>query len=218
MFNMLLALTVALSLTQLAPADDVPLFGRLGPRLSREDVVAIAEAAASAPWALSASRSQVLPVTWHVDAFLSPALSTERLRRGPVLHLVCTPANEDGPCLHWRIEGDVGAYVQLADGPAFTPSVAIRRPSERPIRVKGDFTESDLVRLILYIRSKPSPKVERGWVAMGVSGQFPITSIERQADGLVWVQMTDDGIIGELAVVRRTRHGWQVTEVGSWVA
>ena len=95
--------------------------------------------------------------------------------------------------------------------------MTVRRSPERPILVDGEFSDQDLWSLVLFIRSKPTPK-GAGAFAMGVSGAYPIMPIGRQNDGSVWVRMSEDGGTGEIAIVRRTKSGWQVMEVGWWVA
>lgn len=154
--------------------DGVYRFGRLGPRLTREDLAAISRTAgtpASPPWALFGSYSQVLPATWYVDAFLAPTVATDRIRRGPVRHLQCRPRRDDGPCLEWEALPNTDDYVQIADGPSFDGAVTIRRSSERPIQVDGNFSDEDLLSLVAYIRSKPAPTTAPNSVAIGVSGR-----------------------------------------------
>ena len=53
---------------------------------------------------------------------------------------------------------------------------------------------------------------------IGVSGAYPILSTEPQNDASVWVRMSEDGVGGETATVRRTKSGWHVTKVALWVA
>ena len=57
-----------------------------------------------------------------------------------------------------------------------------------------------------------------GRIVLGVSGTYPIRDIEQQKDESLWVVMSLDGGVGETATVRRTKRGWQVTEVLSWVS
>ena len=112
----------------------------------------------------------------------------------------------------------VTVYAQVADGAVFGPVPTIRRPSERPISLDGNLTDTELLSLVGYIRSKPTPELKDGRIALGVSGTYPIRDIEQQKDGSLWVVMSLDGGVGETATVRRTKRGWQVTEVVSWVS
>jgi hypothetical protein len=115
-----------------------------------------------------------LPETWYVDAFLPPTRRTGMVRRGTVRHLECKPTRR-ATCLEWHLRPRPGVYVQVADGPGFDVSVTVRRNSERPIVLKGEFSDQDLVSLVLYIRSKPVPRSASGFV-MGILETDPIMS------------------------------------------
>ena len=209
---------LCVSLASVASGDEIYRFGPLGKRLTTSDLAAISRAAAADnrnPWAVFGSYSQILPETWYVDAFLPPTRSTNKVRVGEVRHLECKPTRS-GTCLEWRVVPKSGRYVQVADGQGFDESVKVRRSSERPIQAEGEFSDPELVSLILFVRSKPAPK--SGGSVMGVTGTYPIISIHRQINLTVWVRMSEDGRVGETAIVRKTTSGWQVMEVGWWVA
>jgi hypothetical protein len=202
-------------------AADPYLFGRLGARLAPGDIAAISRVTqdvASAPWALFGRYSQVLPEVRYVDAFVRPGLATNRIRRGPLVHLECRPRADAPECLPWEIQGAPGEYVQLADGADFGESLDVRRDSERPIRVTGSFSDSELISLVAFIRSKPSVRAPKGMVGMQLGSDYPIMDICRVDDGSVSVTLSPDGGIGETGTVTRTRHGWELTRVTMWVA
>lgn len=135
-------------------------------------------------------------------------------RRGGVRHLECR-AIENAKCLEWQLLPNVGAYVQVSDGSKLEGPVMVRRHSERPIRVGGEFSDQELVSLVLFIRSRPK---DESISAMGVSGTHPIMAIEKQNNGSVWVRMSEDGGSGELATVRRVGRRWRLTDFGVFVA
>ena len=137
-------------------------------------------------------RRQIVTIQ-NVDVFLAPTQSTERLRRGVVRHLECKPLEDGGSCLRWRLLQETRSYAQVADGTVFGPVPTIRRPSEGAISLEGNFTDTDLLRLVAYIRSKPMPKLDAGRIGLGVSGTYPIREIARQKNGSVWVLMPLDG-------------------------
>ena len=158
------------------PSEDTYCFGRLGRRLTATDLDAISRAAAvgnERPWAVFGSYSQVLPEIWYVDAFLPPTRSADRVRRGAVRHLECRPA-QNAACLEWHVQPKSGGYVQIADGRGFDEPVRVRRSSERPILVDGEFSDQDLASLVLLIRSKPTRGGASGPGRLGVSGTYPI--------------------------------------------
>jgi hypothetical protein len=102
-----------------------------------------------------------------------------------------------------------GAYVQVLAGPQTVGAgPGVRSESERPIRVMGRFSDSDLLGLVAYIRSGPGPRYPPGVFGMTVSTDVPIQDIEQQPDGSVWVRLSGDGISGETAtVIRRDAVG-----------
>jgi hypothetical protein len=118
-------------------------------------------------------------------------------------------------CIQWERLAGQAAYVQVADGPdAFPATMAVRRPSERPILVDGVFTDSDLQRLVEYVRSGPTP-ADGG---MGISGELPITDIVQMPNGSVRVYTPVNARVGESATLRRTLDGWRVIEVTGGVS
>jgi hypothetical protein len=194
-------------------------FGRLGTRLTSEELSAIAAATGAETWAVLGWYSQVLPEVRYVDAFLQPTVSTEKLRRGSIAHLQCRPLSDKAACLDWTKTQELGAYVQVVAGPrTIGAGPAVRSESERPIRVMGRFSDADLLGLVAYIRSGPGPRYPRGVFGMTVSTDVPIQDIEQQPDGSVWVRLTGDGVSGETAIVIRARRGWRIREVVGWVS
>jgi hypothetical protein len=211
------AVTVGVCVSLAAtPSEETYCFGRLGGRLTARDLEKISQATGGKqrPWAVLGTYSQVLPETWFVDAFLPPTRSTGTIRRGVVTHLECKPKN--GTCLEWHAQPKPGEYLQVADGRAFDESLAVRRTSERPILIDGEFSDQDLLSLVLFIRTRPAPRGANS--VMRISGERPIMAIERTNDASVWVRMSDDGVSGETATVRKTSAGWQVIEVTMWIA
>jgi hypothetical protein len=202
------------------PPTDVYRFGRLGGRLPTEDMDAIVLAAGGdlAPVALVGWYSQILPEVRYVDLFLQPTVVESRLIRGTFVHLECSPQGNQVACLKWKRAEAVGAYGQVADGAVFTTDVSVRTPRERPFRVHGDFSNSDLVSLVAYVRTGPSPRAKGGWTSTGISGLVPISDIHRETDGSARVLMTEDGYVFELAKCVRVRKGWQIIEASGGVA
>jgi hypothetical protein len=216
--------TVALALPLLAI---VPLlgpsepyrFGSVAEALPPDSVAGIVEATRSVggpPWALLGWDSQVLPRVLYVDAFLPPTISAAKLRRGAFVRLLCKPIGDRPACGTWERESELGAYVQVADGPTdFGPIATVRGESERPIRVIGDFTDDELRSLVAYVRSRPTQPVRPGWVGASLSDFEPIRDILLREDGSVDVVC---GLaFGQTARVSRPNGTWQLSGVGGWV-
>jgi hypothetical protein len=190
-------------------------YGRLGERLTTADVTAVGEAVGPATqlWAIFGWYSRVLAEVRHVDAFLPPTTLTDRIMRGLIVHLHCTPV--DGACRRWVKEPDSGAYVQVPDlQRRIAPDNPIWRELEKPIRLRGEFADEGLLGLVRYIRSGPGLQLSPG---RAVSTDLPIQDIEQQADASIWVTLTRDGLSGETATVVRTPRGWRVTDLVNWV-
>jgi len=203
-----------------AAADPCP-FGPLGYRLTSEDLAAIYERLGQGsvePLALFGWRSQVLPEVWYVDAFMSPMPGGPQLRRGRLVHFQCSPVQDDR-CSNWTMQEDEGQYIQVLDLPApAAEAAAVRSVTERPIRLKGTLSDKDLISLVAFIRTGPTPPVNKdGSEPMSVRRLFPILDIAEQPDGTVRVVLSPDGGVGETVVVRREKRAWRVQRVTGWV-
>jgi hypothetical protein len=217
----MIALVGCLGLIAAAQDEDVYRYGRLGVRLPPEDLAAITRQVAErgTPWAMLGWYSQTLPEVRYVDVFLPPTRLTPRLRRGSLAHLKCSPLGDESACIRWEEVVPPGEYVQVADGAAdFAEGYLPRTPGERPIRFSGDLSDHDLVTLVEYIRTSPRPRAEQGWVAMALSGDLPIQDIKLEPDGTVRAWLTLDDGVGYSGRFRRTRQGWQITEVVAGIA
>jgi hypothetical protein len=194
-------------------------FGPLGTRLLAEDLAAIADASGGQPWAVFGWYSQVLPEVRYVDAFLAPTLVNARLRRGPLIYLQCSPVAHEVLCGSWKAASKGGHYAQVTDDPdGFGTDLTIGSPSERPMRVVGEFTDQELLSLVKYVRSSPRTRLPDGTEGMSISGSDPILEVERQSDISAEVTLSFDGGSGQTATIVRTRTGWHVINVVDWVA
>jgi len=205
-----------------AEGGELYLFGRDADRLTSDSAEALAIAAAAEeqgePWAILTWHSQILPLVRYADVFLPPTVAGEGYRRGAFVHLECRPLDDGPTCRSWTRSSELGAYFQLFEGLAPAGQVTVRSQLERPVRIRGTFSDDELVSLVRYIRSGPGPRVPAGRFPSRVSRDIPIQDIEQQSNGSVWVRLTVDGVGGETATVVRTDSGWQVTEVVSWVS
>ncbi|HVO10775.1 MAG TPA: hypothetical protein VMX54_08520 [Vicinamibacteria bacterium] len=199
-----------------AQAQDIYKFGRLGMRLPAEDVAAITRNLADrgVPWAILGWYSQTLPEVRYVDAFLPPTLATAGLRRGPVVHLKCSPVADEAACVRWEEAAPPTEYAQVADiAGTFSESLSPRTPLERPIRIVGDLLDREILTLVAYIRGSPRPRAEHGWTAMALSGELPIQDMRRESASIIRAWLTLDGGVVHSGRFTQTQQGWQITEV-----
>jgi hypothetical protein len=195
-------------------------FGRDADRLAPDEMVAIRTAveARGEPWAILTWHSQVLPEVRYADVFLPPTVATQEYRRGPFVHLECRPLDGEALCQSWAHRSELGVYFQLFESSRVPDRMTVLSEVDRPARVRGTFSDDDLVSLIKYIRSGPGPLLPPGHFPARVTRGIPIQDIEQQEDGSVWVRLTVDGIGGETATVVRTDGGWQIAHLVHWVA
>jgi hypothetical protein len=221
MLKKLLVVTSAVVMASTLYGAEPHRLGPLGHRLTSEDIAAITAFVANvgAPSAIEGWRSQVLPSVWYVDVFLEPTSSTEMLRRGQVVHLQCSPQAEAGTCGIWRSAGAQGSYAQVAEvGSGFGHRPLTSASRERPIRVVGEFSDAELLSLVSYIRSSPTPHSPSGLEGMTLSGEVPITDVQREANGSAQAWLSAAYGVGFNASFRRSKGRWVVTEVVGGVA
>jgi hypothetical protein len=130
---------------------------------------------------------------------------------------------KDGDCSDWKATGEPETYIQVADNADFSASLIVRSAAERPITVQGSFSDSDLISLVAFARSRPRfPKKTlpgggvSGRYPDGPSGRYPIAWIRPDAQG-VYICLSDGDGAGEGIVVARTARGWMLVDAGAWV-
>ncbi len=218
-----LALALALAAAAAPPPDTTPLvFGGLAARIRDQELAGILRAveASSPPVALYAHAAQTLPWTWFVDVFLPPAESAPgaRVVRGPVEHLKCIP-DDTARCLEWVPSARQSSYAQVRIGSSTKGAAAPGNGTmqERPFEVIGDLSDADLLALVAYVRTGPSPRPRDGWESTGLSATDPIFLILKNRNGTVDVLLSEHGNSGETGRMKRTRTGWEVIQVTDWV-
>lgn len=203
-----------------SPTSGPDIFGPLSGRLTSGEAVAVSSllrSKHSQPWALLGWRSQTLPETWHLDAFLPPAVSGGRLRRGKSVRLQCVPTGDR--CQKWEIADDLRAYAQVADGAAnFVLGVNVRGERERPIQIEGDLADDVLKELVHFVRSSPGVPTRRGKRSPPVDGTCPIIQIVRDRADVFTVHLSRSWSHGQTASVRRKGGRFQLLSSSYWVS
>jgi hypothetical protein len=198
MIRSLYALAVVVGLAQ--PASPT-VFGVLGDRLDSRDQTRIAVSASidgRRPWLLDTFRSQVLPETWLVNAYLTPTEVTAAARRGRLVEMESLVT--DGAARQWRVTSRALGWAQVALPGRPHRDAPTEAAIDRPFTVAGQFDTEQLVALAQYVRSSPRVVVEPAsprtrevelWTPRRprLDGQLPIVSIERSgaSGAVVWV-------------------------------
>lgn len=184
------------------------LLGALARGRLTDDIPSIVRAAESfgVVSAIDLQGSQTLPFSWHADVFLEAAASASGIRRGRVLHLRCAPATVSGACRNWEAEQTPSWYVLVESDPG--PQAA-----RRPIRLEGRLTDAQVTSLVAFVRTSPHPPRPPGppgtrSFSMGIQGEYPITDVRVDDEGIVWVWLTTGPASAEQGRFEQTRGGW----------
>jgi hypothetical protein len=190
-------------------------FGYFAANMKPEVLAAIVNAATSSrgrPWALFSDWGPVNAEP-HTDAFYPPHTLTDRVRRGVVQSYRCTSTSRPRGCVDWEPVGKPGAYVQIAEMGTFTKRLRPRSAGEKPIIVRGTFSDDELVSLAEYVRSNRGPRQP-----FAVSGDDPVCVFARSKREVVTVILSADAIGGCTATIRQKGTQWEVTDCGCWVS
>jgi hypothetical protein len=198
--------------------------GTIAERLTEHDLRAIAALLPpdhSAPFLLQGHRSQVLPESWYIDAYLLPDSDRAQVRRGAVLTMSSVLTN--GMPSDWRIEG-TARYAQVGVAGRPFPRAVGMGDVDRPFLVNGEFTDNELRSIVAFIRTSPSQKQIGVGLPLGTSqgrlevhGSWPIVEIRRTPSADSMIILTLSGGVGETVVLRSAGRGWTILEVGSWL-
>jgi hypothetical protein len=180
-------------------------------KLGESDIAAITERTrdtCSTVWLVKAFRSQLMNAQF-VEAYCAVVPTPEGgvyLRRGTYVGL---GRDRTAP---WAVR-NTGQYAQVSADGRTPDQIPGDRDIRRPFRLKGSFTDAELVSLVLFVRSGPAnpqpsahdPRVQGGW---------PMNGVWRNADGTIDVGLSQSDFESQRVTVRRTEHGWDVVKIG----
>jgi len=141
--------------------------GTIAERLTNrdiEEIAGLAQTTVSSIYLLDGQQSQVQR-KWLVVAYLAPASDRAQVRRGRVVKV--SKVVEGSPAA-WRID-DERRYAQVAAPDRRFPTALTPGDNSRPFLLEGEFTDSELLSIVSFIRSSPAP----------VEGHLPIGAIRR---------------------------------------
>jgi hypothetical protein len=233
-----LAGAVALGIQAGSPRVPVP-FGPTAGDLSEDHLRQIgrmAEAVGAKPWVVYAhGRSGFLPPSglrpWSVILFGEPVRATAGLRRGIALALRAQlPPNGDLRAVQSWEQSFVTNYAQVPV-PGSDPDRLTVRDVNRPFRINGTFSDSDIIQIVRLIRGDPSstssgegvrvagragdPPIERNW-PIGLLTREPRATESTARVSLVGPTPDEDS--GQWMSFKLAFGEWTVDRIGGWVS
>jgi hypothetical protein len=157
------------------------------------------------PWLLIGDYTQFLSAQ-YVEAFLQPTTETQVLRRGMIISV-----DRRTPTSPWVL-GSTWSYAQVAIPGRRFDDIRDDRDINRPFRVVGQFDDTDLVRIVQYLRSNPPTRF-----AQAIQ-PWPILWVKRKADDSVEVPLMEDASHGQAITLRNVGQDWMIVAVGGWAA
>jgi hypothetical protein len=186
--------------------------GDVARQLTEQDIAALELVLPSGRklWFLNGDPAQ-MPKSQLIQAFLFPITATPLSRRGLVFWI----KRGIDPITEWTAEA-AESYAQVAIPGRDFDQIEGDQDINRPFRVVGNFSDSELVRLVDVLRSNP-PTRGRGANAIAIQ-PWPILSVERRANDSVKVMLREAVGRGQGITLRQAGQDWIIVEVGMWIA
>jgi hypothetical protein len=202
-----LALPPGASITQSATT---PLrTGDVARQLTQQDVAALERVlpAGGTPWLLNGDPG-LIPNGEYIEAYLSPTNTTRVLRRGTVISVLRWLA----PRTEWTVQR-TESYAQVAIPGRNFGQIEGDQDINRPFRVIGRLDDTELFRLVEFLRSNPPARVGSDAIR-----SWPILSINRKADDSVEVLLRGAVMQGQSITLRQAGQDWIIIRFGTWIA
>ena len=182
--------------------------GDVARQLTEQDVAALERVlpTGGTPWLLNGDPGQI-PGAEYIDAYLSPTNTTRALRRGTVITVMRRLAPVR---IEWTVQR-TESYAQVAIPGRNFDQIEGDQDINRPFRVIGRFDDTELFRLVEFLRSNPPTR-------FGSIRSWPILSINRKADDSVEVLLRGAVMQGQSITLRQAGKDWVIILVGMWIA
>jgi hypothetical protein len=197
-----------------AGSSKVARLGDVATVLSDDDVREILRLSAcvpASPWLLTGWRGQLTNIQF-TEIYCAADKTDGALRRGEV-SWVSRKQISDGVWEPWTFQRKF-RYAQLVPPGRTFEQVNGERDLNQPFRVIGEFGDEELVSLVNYLRAHPS------WVNGGardqVQADWPVTVVNRDADGAVVATLSKDRWEGQRVILRRTASAWTILRLNHW--
>jgi hypothetical protein len=194
--------------------------GRFGPvardlsELEIAQITDLANATGKAPWLILGFRTMLVGVAM-VTVYLEPNVTTERLNRGRILHLVA----DDPPLVsqrsRWKVRKTASyAYIPLGGRPR---EIADEHDLGWPFEVAGEIDDEMLTGLVTFVRSRPAiPGIPEGSEPRQVVS-WPLSVIARQGDEFIAAFRNGGSEVFRVWLIRKDGR-WLVTKWDAAVA
>jgi hypothetical protein len=197
---------VGASIAQLAPLRT----GDVARQLTEQDVAALELVlpAGGRPWLLNGDQVQI-PGAEYIEAYLPPTNTSRVLRRGTVMIVVRRLAPVR---IEWTVQR-TESYAQVAVPGRNFGEIEGDQDINRPFRVIGRFDDTELFRLVEFLRSNPPTRLGSNAIR-----SWPILSMNRKADDSVEVLLREAVMQGQSITLRQTGEDWVIIRFGMWIA
>lgn len=144
-----------------------------------------------------------------LTVYLEPTVTTERLNRGRILHLVA----DDPPLVSQRSRWTVRkaasyAYVPLGGRPR---EIADEHDVGWPFEVEGEIDDETLISLVTFVRSRPAiPGVPEGQAPREVVS-WPLAVVARQGEEFIAALRNGGSEVFRVWLIRKDGR-WLVTK------
>ena len=182
--------------------------GDVARQLPEQDVAALESVlpAGVRPWLLNGDQAQIAGAE-YIEAYLPPTNTTRVLRRGTVI----TVMRRHVPVrIEWTVQR-TESYAQVAIPGRNFDQIEGDQDINRPFQVIGRFDDTELFRLVEFLRSNPPTRVANAIPS------WPILSINRKADDSVDVRLRGAVMQGQSITLRQAGQDWVIIRVGMWI-
>ena len=186
-------------------------FGSIGRDLSELEIAQItdlANAVGKAPWLILGFGSMI-PGVATLKVYLEPDVTTERLNRGRLLHLIADDPPRVAQRSRWKVENtEFYAYVPLSGR---LREFANEHDLGWPFAVRGQIDDETLISLVAFVRSRPAlPDVPEGSAPREVVS-WPLSVIVRQGDQFIAALRNGGAEVFRVTVIKKDGR-WVLAE------
>jgi hypothetical protein len=173
--------------------------------------MAIVLPAGAKPWLLDGDPGQIGGIQ-YIEAYLPPSSATDSLRRGSVVTLRRGAFPAGQAWTQMRSEN----YAQVVITGRFFEEIRSDLDLNRPFRVLGSFDDTELIRIVNFLRSgPPAPLPGGGSTRVELR---PILYMQRQSPTTLSVRLRRAIMSGQSIILEKQGENWMVSKVSNWIA